>query len=69
MEEIRISEFKAACFSVLENVRKTGRTVLVTRFGQPVAEIIPRFQKAEKMGGLFSWNRTNYRRHRVPREP
>ena len=41
MEEIGISKFKAICFSVLENVGKTGRTVLVTRFGQPVAEIIP----------------------------
>jgi prevent-host-death family protein len=41
MEEMAISKFKATCLSVLENVRKTGRTVLVTRFGQPVAEIIP----------------------------
>jgi antitoxin (DNA-binding transcriptional repressor) of toxin-antitoxin stability system len=41
MEEIAISKFKATCLSVLENVRKTGRTVLVTRFGEPVAEVVP----------------------------
>ena len=41
MEEIAISKFKATCLSVLENVRKTGKAVLVTRFGEPVAEVVP----------------------------
>ncbi len=41
MEEIAISKFKATCLAVLERVRKTGKPVLVTRFGQPVAEVIP----------------------------
>jgi prevent-host-death family protein len=41
MEEIAISKFKATCLSVLESVRKTGKTVLVTRFGEPVAEVVP----------------------------
>jgi prevent-host-death family protein len=41
MEEIAISKFKATCLSVLERVRRTRRPVLVTRFGRPVAEIIP----------------------------
>ena len=41
MEEIAISKFKATCLAVLEQVRKTGKPVLVTRFGEPVAEVIP----------------------------
>ncbi len=41
MEEIAISKFKATCLAVLENVRKTGKTVLVTRFGEPVAQVVP----------------------------
>jgi prevent-host-death family protein len=41
MEEIAISKFKATCLAVLEKVRKTGKPVLVTRFGQPVAQLIP----------------------------
>jgi prevent-host-death family protein len=41
MEEIAISKFKATCLSVLERVRKTGKPILVTRFGQPVAEVVP----------------------------
>jgi prevent-host-death family protein len=41
MKEIAISKFKATCLAVLERVRKTGEPILVTRFGQPVAEINP----------------------------
>jgi len=41
MEEIAISKFKATCLAVLERVRKTGKPLLVTRFGQPIAQISP----------------------------
>jgi prevent-host-death family protein len=40
MEEIAISKFKATCLAVLERVRRTRKPVLVTRFGEPVAEIV-----------------------------
>jgi prevent-host-death family protein len=40
MEEIAISKFKAKCPGVLERVRKTGKPVLVTKFGNPVAQIV-----------------------------
>ncbi len=41
MEEIAISKFKATCLAVLEGVRKTGKPILVTRFGHPIATINP----------------------------
>lgn len=41
MEQIAISKFKATCLAVLERVRRTRRPVLVTRFGEPVAEVVP----------------------------
>jgi len=41
MEQIAISKFKATCLAVLEQVRRTRRPVLVTRFGEPVAQLIP----------------------------
>jgi hypothetical protein len=41
IEEIAISKFKATCLAVVENVRKTGNSVRVTRFGLPIAEIYP----------------------------
>ena len=41
MEEIQISKFKATCLAVLDRVGKTRVPVLVTRFGRPVAQIVP----------------------------
>ena len=41
MEEIAISKFKATCLAVLERVRRTNQPIRVTRFGKPLAEIIP----------------------------
>ena len=41
MERIAISEFKATCLAVLERVRQSGQPVLVTRRGEPIAEIVP----------------------------
>lgn len=41
MDEIAISKFKATCLAVLERVRRTKQPIRVTRFGQPVAEIVP----------------------------
>jgi len=36
-----ISKFKATCLGVLERVRRTRKPVLVTRFGEPVAQVVP----------------------------
>ena len=41
MQEIAISEFKAKCLALLEQVRATKRPIRVTRFGKPLAEIVP----------------------------
>ncbi len=36
-----ISQFKARCLAILARVKRTGRPILVTRFGEPVAEVVP----------------------------
>jgi antitoxin (DNA-binding transcriptional repressor) of toxin-antitoxin stability system len=41
MDSMPISKFKATCLATLERVRKTGRSLRVTRFGKPVADIVP----------------------------
>jgi len=41
MKEVAISVFKAKCLGILEEVRKTRKPIRVTRFGKPVAEVIP----------------------------
>jgi prevent-host-death family protein len=41
MEEVSISEFKAKCLALLEQVNKTKKPLRITRHGKPVAEVIP----------------------------
>ena len=41
MEEVAISEFKAKCLALLERVRQTKKPLRITRFGKPVAEVVP----------------------------
>jgi prevent-host-death family protein len=41
MKEVSISVFKAKCLGIIEDVRKTRKPIRVTRFGKPVAEVVP----------------------------
>ncbi len=54
MEEIAISKFKATCLAVLERVRRTHQPIRVTRFGEPVAEVVPAAPAAKKKRVLGS---------------
>lgn len=50
-----ISKFKATCLAVMERVRRTGRPLRITRFGKPVADIVPPAIDADRgewLGGL-----------------
>jgi prevent-host-death family protein len=40
------TEFKAHCLALLEEVRRTRQSLLVTRHGKPVAEISPYVPKS-----------------------
>jgi prevent-host-death family protein len=41
MKEIAISEFKAKCLALLDQVQKSKQPILITRFGKPIAEVVP----------------------------
>lgn len=41
MREIPISEFKANCLSLLDEVNKTRKPIRILRRGKPVAEVVP----------------------------
>lgn len=41
MKEVAISEFKAKCLALLDQVQKTKKPIRVTRRGKPVAEVVP----------------------------
>jgi prevent-host-death family protein len=46
VKEVAISEFKAKCLSLLEQVQKTKKPIRVTRFGKPIADVMPASPKA-----------------------
>jgi len=58
MEEMAISKFKATCLAVLERVKRTGRPVLITRFGEPVAEVVPPSPKERPQDWIGSMQST-----------
>jgi prevent-host-death family protein len=41
MKEVAISEFKAKCLAILDEVQKTRQPIRITRRGRPVAEVNP----------------------------
>ncbi|NTV54792.1 MAG: type II toxin-antitoxin system Phd/YefM family antitoxin [Syntrophaceae bacterium] len=41
MPSLSVSEFKATCLAVLEDVKKHKKRVLITKRGKPIAEIVP----------------------------
>ena len=40
-ETIPISKFKDTCFHILDKVKKTGKSIIVTRKGEPIALVTP----------------------------
>ena len=60
MEQIAVSKFKATCLAVLEQVRRTRKPILVTRFGKPVAQVVPPSvpdRPARRLGALAGTGR------------
>ena len=55
MQEVSISEFKAKCLALLEQVNKTKKPLRITRHGKPVAEVVPPtavFDRAAWIGSM-----------------
>lgn len=41
MKTISVSEFKAKCLGLIEQVDKTRQPLRITRHGRPIAELVP----------------------------
>ncbi len=41
MSDISISEFKAKCLGLIEQVHKTRQPLRITKHGRPLAEVVP----------------------------
>ena len=54
MIEVSISEFKAKCLALLEQVRRTRQPIRITRHGKPVAEVLPPSPVADRSAWMGS---------------
>jgi len=54
IHEVAISEFKAKCLSLLEEVSKTKTPLRVTRRGQAMADVIPASSDVEERNWMGS---------------
>lgn len=54
MTEVSVSEFKAKCFRLIEEVNKTHQPLRITRHGIPVALVVPPRPKRRRkfLGGM-----------------
>jgi prevent-host-death family protein len=50
---IKASEFKAKCLAMMDEVARTGERVVITKNGQPVADLVP--HKTAKRNPLGIW--------------
>ncbi|MBV9145882.1 MAG: type II toxin-antitoxin system Phd/YefM family antitoxin [Acidobacteria bacterium] len=41
MKQISAAQFKARCLALMDDVKATGETILITKRGEPVAELHP----------------------------
>jgi len=54
IQEVAITEFKAKCLSLLEEVSKTRTPLRVTRRGKPIADVIPASSESEERSWIGS---------------
>ena len=41
MKKIAAGEFKARCLALMEDVRSTRQTIVITKRGKPIAKLVP----------------------------
>lgn len=48
---IKASEFKAKCLQLMEEVKKTGEEIVITKNGKPVSKLVPVKHKPKTLFG------------------
>jgi prevent-host-death family protein len=54
IQEVAISEFKAKCLSLLDEVSKTRTPLRVTRRGKAIADVVPASSETEERSWIGS---------------
>ena len=67
MQTIAAGEFKAKCLGLIDEVEATGKTVIITKRGKPMARLLPFEAPPKGKSGIDLWllaaYGNNYRRH------
>jgi prevent-host-death family protein len=50
---IKASEFKAKCLAVMDEVERTRQSVVITKNGKPVADLVPHNPKKRELWGIL----------------
>ena len=50
---IKASEFKAKCLALMDEVARTGATVIITKNGKAVAELVPHRPRKRSARGIL----------------
>ena len=53
MRTIKASEFKAKCLRIMDEVAATGEPVTITKYGVPIAQLIPAKQRPVTLFGAL----------------
>lgn len=53
MQRIPAAQFKSQCLAVMDQVAESGRSVVVTKHGKPVVQIVPVETKADEIFGFL----------------
>jgi prevent-host-death family protein len=50
---LAVSDFKARCLEILEDLRSSGHELLLTKHGSPIARVVPVTSQARSLRGLM----------------
>ncbi len=50
---MKASEFKAKCLALMDEVERTGESVVITKKGKPIAELSPYKQRKRNARGIL----------------
>ena len=50
-ETIKASEFKAKCLQLMDEVKQTGKEIIITKNGEPVSKLVPVRERPRSLFG------------------
>ena len=65
MRTIKASEFKAKCLKIMDEVAATSEAVEITKYGVPVARLVPARQRPKTIIGAMKGSITVHGRRRL----